>query len=495
MWKRSSKSKFSICSAIALISSLCMVASGLFCLWKFPSMFKDILNKEFTITKGSAAYKAWKTPSIPTKIRFFLFSVENPRQVVYGGKPHLKEVGPFVYREEIERIEDVFHEDGTVSFKTRKVWFPIEEESISLDTPVTSLDVPQFAAAESVRGKWGEYGMMMTLSWRDSLFTTRTARKWLFEGFKDPLMTAGAMFAPKTDMPMDKFGWFYGRNGSTWSDGIIRMNTGAADYDTLGDIVSWKGTNRTRYPGPCGDIKGSATGFLPVDLNRQYIDYFSPDICRDIRFDKTSTWIHNGLPVTRFAVNATSTFGNASTNPENVCFNANLPAGVHNSTGCKDEGILPVFVSLPHFLDADPVYLDQFTAGSMNPDPEKHSAAMIMQDDTSIPIEIQMRLQIIMHIRRNVNMGKNFNQLRDTFLPLMWFDAVASTTPDIESQVWMLVHMVDIVSKVGISMLVVGFLVALAVVFFVSRRIINNRRMRTEKPPAERANPEELEPL
>jgi len=495
MWKRNSRNKFSICSVIALVSSLCMIGSGIFCLVKFPSMFNEILQKELTISEGSAAYQAWKKPSIPTKIRFFLFSVNNSQEVVYGGKPHLQEIGPFVYREELERVDDQFRDDGTVSFKTRKVWYPVEDESESLETLVTSLDVPQFAAAESVRGKWGEYGMSLTLSWRDSLFLTRPAREWLFEGFSDSLMSAGAMFAPKTDMPMDKFGWFYGRNGSTWSDGVIRMSTGVQDYSTLGDIVSWKGTNRTRYPGECGQIKGSATGFLPVDTDREYIDYFSPDICRSIRFDRTARWEHNGLPVTKFAVNATSTFGNATTNPENVCYNANLPAGVHNSTGCKDEGILPVFVSLPHFLDADPSYLDQFQEGSLSPDTEKHSAAMIMQDNTSIPIRIQMRLQIIMHIRRNVNMGKNFDKLRDTFLPLMWFDADASTTPEIENQVWMLVHMVDIVSQVGIGTLVVGILIFLAVAAFISRRLINRNQLKKEKPVQENGNLDELEPL
>ena len=65
-----------------------------------------------------------------------------------------------------------------------------------------------------------------------------------------------------------------------------------------------------------------------------------------------------GVKGTRFVLNATDTFGlfftlslfchhlegknqlllfigNASTNPDNWCYNANLPYGVHNSTGCK----------------------------------------------------------------------------------------------------------------------------------------------------------------
>lgn len=72
--------------------------------------------------------------------------------------------------------------------------------------------------------------------------------------------------------------------------------------------------------------------------------------------------------------------------------------GIHNSTGCKDAGILPVFVSLPHFLDADPSYLKQFQPGSLNPDPEQHSAYMILQPDTSIPVQVKMRLQIILQV-------------------------------------------------------------------------------------------------
>ena len=34
-------------------------------------------------------------------------------------------------------------------------------------------------------------------------------------------------------------------------------------------------------------------------------------------------------------VDTLSNPGNESTNPDNWCFNANLPYGVHNSTGCK----------------------------------------------------------------------------------------------------------------------------------------------------------------
>ena len=58
---------------------------------------------------------------------------------------------------------------------------------------------------------------------------------------------------------MDKFGWFYKRNGTTWSDDVIAMKTGLLDYPHLGDIVSWKGLTRTFYNNTCGQLKGKGT--------------------------------------------------------------------------------------------------------------------------------------------------------------------------------------------------------------------------------------------
>ena len=46
---------------------------------------------------------------------------------------------------------------------------------------------------------------------------------------------------------MDRFGWFYGRNGTTWSDGEILMDTGINDINNLGDIKLWNGKNKEIY--------------------------------------------------------------------------------------------------------------------------------------------------------------------------------------------------------------------------------------------------------
>jgi CD36 family len=66
---------------------------------------------------------------------------------------------------------------------------------------------------------------------------------------------------------------------------------------------------------------------------------------------------------------------------------------------CKGGGSMPVFVSLPHFHGADPAYLEQFAAGSLAPNVDRHSTHMVLQKETSIPLEVAMRLQIILQVK------------------------------------------------------------------------------------------------
>ena len=38
-------------------------------------------------------------PAVPVFMKFYLFNVENPNDIVFGGKPNLTERGPYIYRE------------------------------------------------------------------------------------------------------------------------------------------------------------------------------------------------------------------------------------------------------------------------------------------------------------------------------------------------------------------------------------------------------------
>ena len=114
------------------------------------------------------------------------------------------------------------------------------------------------------------------------LFVNKTVGELMFEGYEDPVLQMYSSFEFDEEeeedafwmedeeeestptpprIPMDKFGWFYKvlfkirefctqcfvlqRNGTTWSDGDLRMHTGQGDIERLGQIVSWNQNNQT----------------------------------------------------------------------------------------------------------------------------------------------------------------------------------------------------------------------------------------------------------
>ena len=62
--------------------------------------------------------------------------------------------------EQLERINEIFHSNGTVSYDTKRLWFFLEDESVSLESEVNTVDIPTLAAAEFARGNWIQVKMI-----------------------------------------------------------------------------------------------------------------------------------------------------------------------------------------------------------------------------------------------------------------------------------------------------------------------------------------------
>ncbi len=84
----------------------------------------------------------------------------------------------------------------------------------------------------------------------EHLFVRKTAGEILFDGYKDPILDA-AEFIHKFNIPipgiMDRFGFYYGRNGSDWWDGVFNMYTGKWSFFTLAKprMSNWRGKHST----------------------------------------------------------------------------------------------------------------------------------------------------------------------------------------------------------------------------------------------------------
>merc|ERR1719411_393927 len=219
--------------------------------------------------------------------------------------------------------------------------------------------------------EFGLSDMLQTLE--ASLFVNKTVGQLLFDGYDDPILEIGASFNEEQErtLPIDKFGWFYKRNGTSWADGKLRMFTGEKDMSQLGDIKSWNGNNRTEaFRGECGRIKGSADGLLaPGKLKHlDSFDIWSTDTCRTFTFKREAPTSVHGIPADKFKL-ADDIFANGTLCKDNECYGNNLPTGVQNVSQCKMKA--PAYLSRPHFDGADSYYARQFQIG-IHPETEKH---------------------------------------------------------------------------------------------------------------------------
>ena len=115
---------------------------------------------------------------------------------------------------------------------------------------------------------------------------------------------------------------------------------------------------------------------------------------------------HNGLTGRKYVMNE-SVFANASVNPDNLCFENNLPSGLQNVTLCKakDNKGVPLFLSLPHFFAADPAYVEQFASGSdLSPSPNRHQSSMILETTLSVPLEFYLKIQLVVKVDPDPNL-------------------------------------------------------------------------------------------
>jgi scavenger receptor class B, member 1 len=114
---------------------------------------------------GTISFHYWQKPGVVRLTKIYIFNVTNPDGFLnYGEKPRLNEIGPFVYRsvsakrafatrkrlliciiclfyrENMEKVNVVFHENRTLSFQHRKILHFVPE--LSVGDPKQKITVP-----------------------------------------------------------------------------------------------------------------------------------------------------------------------------------------------------------------------------------------------------------------------------------------------------------------------------------------------------------------
>ena len=199
------------------------------------------------------------------------------------------------------------------------------------------------------------------------------------------------------------------RNGTTFRDGTFNSYTGETDYALLDRVHTFNNQTQTHFGGSCGDISGSADGFFPsltmdqpaktVGHMPDSIDLYTHQACRSMTYLKADESLpdYHGLQHQEYQLDP-RTFANGSEHETNSCFENNLPSGVQNNSYCGGENV-PLYLSLPHFYQADGHYLRQFSNKSdLNPNKASHQSFMrldpVMSTLTKFKFGLQLNVKI-----------------------------------------------------------------------------------------------------
>jgi len=459
--------------AAIFVTALLQVVFGVVTLLCNKTIFSSLLKSQLVVEEGTKTFEAWKETPIPVYTKFYFFNMLNADDFQENhGKPILEERGPYTFREVEHKVNLVWHKDGTVSYHRKKFWYFEPEMSVgSLQDTVVTLNLPMVGAVDYARGSFMmEFGLSDMLSTIEAtLFINKTVGELLFDGYDDPVLEIGSSFdEEEKKIPMEKFGWFYKRNGTTWSDGLLRMHTGKDDINKLGEIVSWNKSNRTEaFRGKCGQVTGSSDGlFAPGLLKKaESFDIWSTDTCRKLTFSREGKQMVHGIEVDRFKLSDT-VFDNGSVCKDNLCYENNLPTGVQNVSQCKMKS--PAFLSRPHFYLADNYYKDQFQIG-IHPHPEDHESFFLIEPHTSIPLQVQMALQLNVLIEKSEGMEYVFKDLPTVFFPVLWFESSAGLPETMAGALLTLINIPTIMIVASIIGIIAGLIGMAAVYRCVTR--------------------------
>ncbi|XP_038214781.1 protein croquemort-like [Zerene cesonia] len=417
-------------------SVMVVVGAVMVILW--PSLFFTQLKNMMILSETSMSFSIWREVPIPMYLECVMFNITNVADILAGKNVTLEvsEMGPYVFREELTKVNLTWNDNSTITYYNQKFWhFEPELSNGSLSDIITSINPIVVTVAYYMRHQHPLLKIPVDVFMRmfhEDMFVSANVSSWMFDGIDDPILDIAERFPDlPIDIPFDKFGWFYGRNGSKEYDGVFVMNTGASDFSQIGNLEMWRNSNRTHFRDECGAVKGSTGELWAPELGQPEVTIFAPDICTYMVLAKNETISVLGIEGQKYVAND-SLFDNGHKYPSMACYcdevrDADcLPAGALNVSACRFGA--PAFVTLPHFLGLEPPYPSKVVG--LNPTPDMvFSVALEMF--TGMPLEVFAQLQINLLVRHVGEITIN-NQLPDpdTLVPMFWFKQEVNISDD-----------------------------------------------------------------
>jgi len=404
----------------------------------FDPLVRSLVLKRLVLSNSSETFHIWEDPGISPHFKVYFFNLTNPEAVFEGTeKPKLVEVGPYTFRQKWLKQNITWHDNGTISYKTRKVFTFTPKEScpgcLEKDM-ITTVNVPAISAYQKIHGKglgaWQNWVHEKGIKLIHHVWMRRNVSDLLW-GYDEKLFKAGQFFADPP--PFEKFGLFLDRNTSDESIlGEYSMYTGEGDPYKLATIHSYDGQTEMSFwnDSQCDKVHGSdGASFNPYIKKNDTLWFFNDQLCRAIPLVFEKDIEQEGLPGLRF-VPRQDVFMSAKKYPENRCYageGREEGDGVFDVTVCQFGA--PIVLSWPHFLGADQKYRD--AVEGLNPEKSKHGFWFDIQDVTGTTLSAKARFQINMKVP-NLESFTDLSKVKTAVIPIVWMEeGIDKLGPDI----------------------------------------------------------------
>lgn len=198
------------------------------------------------------------------------------------------------------------------------------------------------------------------------------------------------------------------------------MHTGVGEISQIGLVKKWNYKPKIdSFEGACNEVRGSGGEFYSPDQSRDDpVSLFNGEMCRPLDLYYTEDINVDGLNLYKYSATERSV-DNGTKYPETDCYSIGekVPSGAMNVSACRYGA--PVFISFPHFYNADPSYLEY--VDGMHAEKEIHEFYMALEPMTGIPVEVAARLQANVLIQPVPNIAL-YQDAPYMFFPMIWFE-------------------------------------------------------------------------
>jgi hypothetical protein len=203
--------------------------------------------------------------------------------------------------------------------------------------------------------------------------------------------------------------------------------TGVKDIARIGQFVQWDGLKTLGiWPGAsANDINGTEGLFFGPNIYKgQPLTAFVDDIVRSIDLTQQKKVKHKGLEAWRYVI-TNNTFLSPLNYPPNSRW------GEWEYDGLIYLGVIqypnvPIYGSMPHFLDADPVLREKVIG--MHPDPALHSTDIDVEMYTGANIQFRRQLQLNARAVQNTDFSELSNINGTLYYPVLYINEHAELT-------------------------------------------------------------------